>query len=176
MRPGNLPRLLSSKECATPECGAPAGDEVRRRTEDSSVMIKISRTLVVLGATALVGTAVVGALGATSPAPVQGMQSGRFAGPKANTGTVSHARQGMNHVLTLSADFTVPDTPDPHWQIVDSKGTTYLLDRLPLKGDRVARSIVVPAYVPDVQKVVIWCAFAEANLGEARFGTPLKLK
>ena len=53
-------------------------------------------------------------------------------------------------VLTLSDDFKVPDTPDPHWQVVDSKGRTYLLQRLPVKGDKVNRSIVVPAYVPDV--------------------------
>ena len=27
-------------------------------------------------------------------------------------------------MLTLSEDFKVPDTPDPHWQVVDSKGRT----------------------------------------------------
>lgn len=139
-------------------------------------MTKTSRTLSYVCAVAIVGTAAVGVFGESSPAPAQGMQSGRFAGAKANTGTVTHSQEGSRHMLTLSADFTVPDTPDPHWQIVDSKGTTYLLDRLPLKGGRVARSIVVPAYVPDVQKVVIWCAFAEVNLGEAGFSAPLKLK
>ena len=73
-----------------------------------------------------------------------------FAGVKANTGTVTHSTEGGRSVLTLSDDFKVPDTPDPHWQVVDSQGRTYLLQRLPVKGDKVNRSIVVPAYVPDV--------------------------
>ena len=97
-----------------------------------------------------------------------------FAGVKANTGTVTHSTEGGRSVLTLSDDFKVPDTPDPHWQVVDSKGRTYLLQRLPVKGDKVNRSIVVPAYVPDVAKVQIWCAFAETLLGEAAFDKPVK--
>jgi hypothetical protein len=97
-----------------------------------------------------------------------------FAGVKANTGTVTHSTEGGRSVLTLSDDFKVPDTPDPHWQVVDSKGRTYLLQRLPVKGDKVNRSIVVPAYVPDVAKVQIWCAFAETLLGEAAFDKPVR--
>ena len=80
---------------------------------------------------------------------------------------------GQN-VLTLSDDFKVPDTPDPHWQVVDSKGRTYLLQRLPVKGDKVNRRIILPAYVPDVVKVQIWCAFAETLLGEADFEHAVK--
>ena len=95
-----------------------------------------------------------------------------FQGPKANTGFVSHTTDNGKIVLTLSNDFKVPDTPDPHWQVVDSKGNTYLLQRLPIKGDKVNRSITVPSYVKDVAKVQIWCAFAEVNLGEASF-TPV---
>jgi hypothetical protein len=97
-----------------------------------------------------------------------------FAGVKANTGTVTHSKEGGRSVLTLSDDFKVPDTPDPHWQVVDSKGRTYLLQRLPVKGDRVNRTIVVPPYVPDVARVQIWCAFAETLLGEAAFDEPVK--
>jgi uncharacterized protein YdeI (BOF family) len=100
--------------------------------------------------------------------------STKFEGPKANAGTVTHSKKDGKNVLTLSEDFVVPDTPDPHWQVVDSKGTVYLLDRLKLKGDKVQTSITVPAYVKDVAKVQIWCAFAEANLGEASFTTPVK--
>jgi uncharacterized protein YdeI (BOF family) len=100
--------------------------------------------------------------------------STKFEGPKANAGTVTHSKKDGKNVLTLSEDFVVPDTPDPHWQIVDSKGTVYLLDRLKLKGDKIQTSITVPAYVKDVAKVQIWCAFAEANLGEASFSTPVK--
>jgi hypothetical protein len=102
--------------------------------------------------------------------------SSTFAGPKANTGRVTHSQQGGRHLLTLSDDFKVPDTPEPHWQIVDSKGVVYQLDKLSLKGDRVQKTVTVPSYVPDIAKVIIWCAWAEANLGEAAFGAPLKVK
>jgi hypothetical protein len=92
-----------------------------------------------------------------------------FQGPKANTGTVTHSVQGGSHVLTLSNDFKVPDTPDPHWQVVTSKGQVFLLQKLMIKGDSLNKSITLPAYVSDVAKVQIWCAWAETNLGEASF-------
>jgi len=57
---------------------------------------------------------------------------------------------------------------------VDSNGTVYLLDKLKLKGDREKREIAIPAFVPNVAKVQIWCAWAEANLGEASFAAPVK--
>jgi len=97
-----------------------------------------------------------------------------FAGAKVNGGTVTHTMKDGKHVLTLSSDFKVPDTPDPHWQVVDSRGTVYLLQRLPIKGlaglkDRVNTAITLPAYIKDVAKVQIYCAWAEALLGEASF-------
>jgi len=102
--------------------------------------------------------------------------SSQFQGPKANKGTVTHSvRNGMN-VLTLSDDFVVPDTPDPHWQVVDSNGQVYLLDKLKKKallGDKYQKEIVLPSYVKNVSKVIIWCAWAEANLGEASFSRPV---
>ncbi len=67
--------------------------------------------------------------------------SGPFMGPKANTGTVTHAKVGGKNVLTLSDDFKVPDTPDPHWQVVDSKGNVYQLQKLMIKGDKYNKSI-----------------------------------
>jgi hypothetical protein len=97
-----------------------------------------------------------------------------FQGPKANTGTVTHAVQGGKHVLTLSADFKVPDTPDPHWQVVTSTGEVVLLQRLGIKEDKVNRSITLPSYISDVAKVQIWCAWAEANLGEAAFDSRIR--
>jgi hypothetical protein len=100
--------------------------------------------------------------------------SGPFQGAKANKGTVTHAVKNGKSVLTLSDDFVVPDTPDPHWQLVDSNGQVYQLDKLKLKGDRVKKEIEIPSYVPNVTKVVIWCAWAEANLGEASFSSPVK--
>ncbi len=121
-----------------------------------------------------------------------------FAGPKANRGFVTHSRtngraaqkkslnraarlvthrteQRGDHVLTLSPDFVVPDAPAPHWQLVDSKGNTYLLQALKIKGDKINTSIRVPSYVPDVAKVQIWCAWAETLLGEAAFETPVRV-
>ena len=131
-----------------------------------SVRLKRSARIIVLAA---VGLAPIG----TSFAA--GSQTSRpFAGVKANTGTVTHTKENGQSVLTLSDDFKVPDTPDPHWQVVDSKGKTYLLQRLPVKGDKVNRRIILPAYVPDVAKVQIWCAFAETLLGEADFASPVK--
>jgi hypothetical protein len=99
--------------------------------------------------------------------------SSMFKGAKANTGTVSHSKMGGKQVLTLSNDFKVPDTPAPHWQVIDSKGNTYLLQRLVIKDDKYNQSITLPAYVKDVAKVQIWCAWAEALLGEASFAEPV---
>jgi len=103
--------------------------------------------------------------------------SSQFQGPKANKGHVTHSTQDGKSVLTLSDDFVVPDTPDPHWQLVDSDGNVYLVDKLKTKafiGDKFKKEIVVPSYVKNVSKVVIWCAFAEVNLGEASFSSPVK--
>ncbi len=103
--------------------------------------------------------------------------SSQFQGPKANKGHVTHSSRDGKSVLTLSDDFVVPDTPDPHWQVVDSDGQVYLLDKLKKKallGDKYQKEIVVPGYVKNVSKVIIWCAWAEANLGEASFSSPVK--
>jgi hypothetical protein len=103
--------------------------------------------------------------------------TGQFQGPKANKGHVTHSTRDGKSVLTLSDDFVVPDTPDPHWQVVDSDGQVYLLDKLKKKallGDKYQKEIVLPAYVKNVSKVIIWCAWAEANLGEASFSSPVQ--
>jgi len=103
--------------------------------------------------------------------------SSQFQGPKANKGNVTHSTRDGKSVLTLSDDFVVPDTPDPHWQLVDSDGNVYLVDKLKTKafiGTNYKKEIVVPSYVKNVSKVVIWCAFAEVNLGEASFSSPVK--
>ncbi len=97
-----------------------------------------------------------------------------FKGAKVNAGTVTHEHKDGKHVLTWSDDFKIPDTPAPHWQVIDSKGNAYLLQRLKIKDDKTNRSITVPGYVPDIAKVQIWCAWAEANLGEASFEKPVK--
>ena len=92
-----------------------------------------------------------------------------FTGKAVNGGTVMATQQGGKTVLTVSKDFQVPGSPDPHWQVVDSKGTAYLLDRVKLKDDKINTSITLPAYIPDVARVQIYCAWAEALLGEAAF-------
>ncbi len=103
--------------------------------------------------------------------------TGQFQGPKANKGHVTHSTRDGKSVLTLSDDFVVPDTPDPHWQVVDSDGQVYQLDKLKKKafiGDKYQKEIVLPGYVKNVSKVIIWCAWAEANLGEASFSSPVQ--
>jgi len=121
---------------------------------------------------ALVGAAM---LMVAASANAQGHTSKVFSGAKVNAGTVTHTVTNGKQMLTLSDDFKVPDTPDPHWQVVDAKGTTYLLQRLMIKGDKLNRTIELPAYIKDVAKVQIYCAWAEAVLGEASFTSTLTL-
>ena len=114
------------------------------------------------------------AIAATSILAGEGHKSGPFQGAKANTGFVTHTTENGNSVLTLSDDFKAPDAPDPHWQVVDSNGNAYLLQKLSIKGGKMNRKITVPKYVPYIAKVQFWCAFAEVNLGEAAFEQPVK--
>ncbi len=102
-------------------------------------------------------------------------KSGPFKGPKADTGFVTHSKDGGNQILALSNDFKAPEAPDPHWQVVDTKGNVYMLQKLSIKGDKMNRRITLPAYIKDVAKVQMWCAFAETNLGEAIFEKPVML-
>jgi len=113
--------------------------------------------------------------GSVVPAEAQSHTSRKFTGAKVNAGTVTHTRQNGKEMLTVSADFVVPDTPDPHWQVIDASGTVYLLQRLDIKDNKVNRSIVLPSSVKDIAKVQIYCAWAEAVLGETTFDTTLKL-
>ena len=122
----------------------------------------------------------IAALAMTSSLALAQMNTSRpFAGGKVNGGTVTFSSTGGKNVLTLSDDFKVPDTPDPHWQVVDAKGNAYLLQRLGAKSlgglvkDRINMSITLPAYIKDVAKVQIYCAWAETILGEAPFSAPL---
>ena len=101
--------------------------------------------------------------------------SKRFSGSKVNDGTVTHVKQNGTNILKLSADFKVPDTPDPHWQVVDSRGTVYLLQRLGIKDDKVNTQITLPGYIKDIAKVQIYCAWAEAILGETTFDNTLTI-
>ena len=134
--------------------------------------MNISRILKVM----VVALAVTLGLSASSVFAQGSHTSSAFQGPKANKGTVTHSTKDGKSVLTLSDDFVVPDTPDPHWQVVDSDGNVYQLDKLKTKafvGTNYKKEIVVPKYVKNVAKVQIWCAFAEVNLGEASFSSPV---
>ena len=118
--------------------------------------------------------ALFGAVAIAAPAVAENAHTSKpFTGAKVNGGTVTHVKEAGKDVLKLSADFKVPDTPDPHWQVVDSKGQVFLLQRLGIKGDKVNLQITLPAYVKDVAKVQIYCAWAEAVLGEAAFSAPM---
>ena len=117
---------------------------------------------------------VVGLLNATTGFAADAHTTSKFEGVKANSGTATHSSQSNKDTLTWSDDFKVPDTPAPHWQVVDSRGNVYLLNRLVIKGDKQNRTIEVPTYVKDIAKVQIWCAFAEVLLGEASFPKPIK--
>lgn len=116
---------------------------------------------------------------ATSVVMAQSHTSTKFSGAKVNAGTVTHSVKDGRNVLTLSSEFQMPDTPDPHWQVVDSKGNTFLLQRLGVKNlggvakDKINTTITLPAYIKDVAKVQIYCAWAEAVLGEASFSAPM---
>src|SRR5215813_9732994 len=161
----------STRRTFRPELTAARGRAWNFSRRGSSM--NISRILKVM-----VVALVVTALGiSVSGAFAQGSHtSSQFQGPKANKGTVTHSTKDGKSVLTLSDDFVVPDTPDPHWQVVDSDGNVYQLDKLKTKafvGTNYKKEIVVPKYVKNVAKVQIWCAFAEVNLGEASFSSPV---
>lgn len=117
--------------------------------------------------------AAVGLLTAANGFAADAHTTTKFEGVKANSGTATHGRQGNNDTLTWSEDFKIPDTPAPHWQVVDSKGNVFLLQRLKIKGDKENRTITIPSYVHDVAKVQIYCSWAEALLGEASFAKPV---
>lgn len=97
----------------------------------------------------------------------------KFQGPKANTGTAMHFTENGKSMLKVSDDFKVPDTPAPTWRVVDSKGQIYTLDAFKIKGGE-KREVVVPAYVHNIAKVQVYCAFAEVLLGESSFSIPVK--
>src|SRR6266704_3372348 len=126
--------------------------------------MKMSRILKVMFAALVVTVLGLSASGAFAQSSSH--TSSQFQGPKANKGTVTHSTKDGKSVLTLSDDFVVPDTPDPHWQVVDSDGNVYLLDKLKTKA-------FIGTNYKNVSRVVIWCAFAEVNLGEAKFSSPV---
>ena len=97
-----------------------------------------------------------------------------FKGVKANTGYATLSHVDGKRVLTVSDDFVIPNTPAPSWQVVDSSGNVYLLQQFKIKDNKTNRTITLPAYIPDVARVQVWCSFAEVLLGEASFEMPVK--
>jgi hypothetical protein len=132
------------------------------------------RSFVAQALAALVALTIIASFASPTQVSAQGRTSSPFAGAKANTGRVTLTGSSGALMLTLSDDFKAPDAPDPHWQVVDSKGRTYLLQKLTVKGiigDKMNRSITLPSYITDVARVQFWCAYAEVLLGEASFGS-----
>jgi len=115
-----------------------------------------------------------GLLVSTSSFAADAHSTTMFAGVKANTGKAMHSRDGNKDVLAVSDDFKIPETPAPHWQVVDSKGNVYLLNQMRIKDGKTNRKITLPSYIQDVAKVQVWCSFAEVLLGEASFQAPIK--
>ena len=97
----------------------------------------------------------------------------KFQGPKANTGMAVHTVENGKSILRVTADFKVPDTPAPTWRVVDSKGNIHTLEAFKIKGGE-KRQVIVPAFVQDIVKVQVYCAWAEIILGEASFSMAVK--
>jgi cation diffusion facilitator CzcD-associated flavoprotein CzcO len=87
-------------------------------------------------------------------------------------GTATYTVESGKRILRVSADFKVTDTQAPTWRVIDSKGNVYTLDGFKIKaGNGEKREVMVPAYVKDIVKVQVYCAWAEVILGEAGFST-----
>jgi hypothetical protein len=130
--------------------------------------VKFNRMLSVFALVAALTTASVSFAG-NGP-----LTTSKFEGPKANTGTATYSVENGKRILRVSADFKVPDTPAPTWRVVDSKGNIYTLDAFKVKaGNNEKREVVVPAYIHDIVKVQVYCAWAEVLLGEASFTFPI---
>lgn len=104
------------------------------------------------------------------------MTSTAFKGIEVNGGTVTFGMKNGAGVLIVSSDFTIPKSPAPHWQVVDAKGNTYLLNQFRIAGDKTNLSITLPKYITSVSKVQVWCSFAEVVLGEAQFAKPMMMR
>ena len=128
--------------------------------------MNLTRSLSVFALAAMLAASVVFAAGNPDTTSV-------FQGPKANSGTATFYHSNGKALLKVSSDFKVPDTPAPTWRVVDSKGNVYTLDAFKTKGGE-KREVVVPAYVQDVAKVQVYCAWAEILLGESSFQTAVK--
>lgn len=72
----------------------------------------------------------------------------QFHGATVNAGTVTHSKTADRNILTSSNDFKVPEmpeVPDAHWQVVDSKGNVTLCN---VSKIRTASSTSQPRYQP----------------------------
>jgi hypothetical protein len=132
----------------------------------------LNRALSLFAVTALLVTA------NSYAAKMETHNTSKFEGPKANTGTAIHYTENGKSMLKVSDDFKVPDTPAPTWRVVDNKGNVYTLDAFKIKnavgGNTEKRQVTVPAYIPNIVKVQVYCAWAEVLLGEASFSSAVK--
>jgi len=132
--------------------------------------MKVTRLMSVFTLAALLAASV--SFAANNPGP---NITNKFEGPKANTGMAVFSKVNGKTTLRVTDDFKVPDTPAPTWRVVDSKGNIYTLDAFKIKEGRgEKREITVPAYIPNIVKVQVYCAWAQVLLGEASFPAPVK--
>ena len=71
-----------------------------------------------------------------------------FEGVKANTSMAAQAREATGDTRAASEDVRIPETAAPRWQVVDSKGTAYLLTPLQTKDGKASVEYVVPYTMP----------------------------
>ncbi len=88
-------------------------------------------------------------------------QTSMFQGAKANKGFAMHYHENGAAYIEASGDFVIPDTPAPHWQVVDSKGNVYLLQSRKVKDNmnNSNRKIALPKYIHDIAKVQVYCSW-----------------
>ncbi len=108
-----------------------------------------------------------------SLAPTDGLHTSSTFRAESEYGTVIPLVENGKSILRVSDDFKVPDTPAPTWRVVDTKGNVYTLEAFKIKGGE-KRQVEVPAYVPNIAKVQVYCAWAEVLLGEASFASAVK--
>lgn len=131
------------------------------------------RTVGIAVVALVIGAAIVSSNTVAAPQMSMSHTSTVFSGKAVSKGTVTHSVVNGKGRLTLSDDFEIPGSPDPHWMLVDSTGRRYEMQRLKIKDDGFNKSIEVPAYIKDVKSVIIWCSWAEVVLGEASFSNPV---
>jgi hypothetical protein len=100
----------------------------------------------------------------------------RFTGKEVDRGTVTHEVKNGQHILTMSADFKLPGTPDPHWRVVDSKARSICWTASSSTRTRSIAPSACPSTSRTSPRSRCGVAWAEVLLGEGAFGSPIAMK